>query len=274
MKPLTNDAINAALATRLFGRTLVLLPVTGSTNDVAKKLAASGAPEGTVVVTEEQTAGRGRMGRPWLAPPGTCLLCSIIFRPDLTLSQAGQLAMLSALAAVDAIEESTGLATQLKWPNDLIVASTASGPDSPAWGKIAGLLTETEAEGERLEYGVVGLGINVNVETEALTALAPDATSILAETGQSSDRAVLLARLLAGIERRYEALKAGEGPYAEWASRLATVGRPVDAVTAAGTLSGVAEAVDENGALLLRTPDGTLHRLLAGDVTLGTLRGS
>ena len=270
MKPLTNDAINAALETRLFGRTLVLLPVTGSTNDVAKDLAMRGAPEGTVVVTEEQTAGRGRMGRPWFAPPGTCLLCSILFKPDLPLSHATQLTMLCALAAADAIEKTTGLATQIKWPNDLIVASTDSDTDSSRWRKIAGLLTETEAGGEQLECGVVGLGVNVNVEPEALPGLAPDATSILAETGRSSDRTILLATLLADVERRYEALKAGKGPHAEWASRLATLGRAVDAVTAAGTLSGVAEAVDVDGALRLRTPDGTLHRLLAGDVTLGT----
>jgi BirA family biotin operon repressor/biotin-[acetyl-CoA-carboxylase] ligase len=268
MKPLTNEAINARLGTRVFGRTLLLLPATGSTNDVARELAERGAPEGAVVLAEEQTAGRGRLGRPWIAPPGTCLLFSILFRPELTVDQAGQLTMLCALAAADGIRQETGVTAQLKWPNDLIVG--AGGPDGePAtWRKVAGLLNETKGEGQRVEHTVVGLGINVNVPPETLPALAPDATSILAESGGKADRAALLAAILAGVERRYQALQGGASPHAEWAARLATLGHTVDAVSGETTLSGVAEAVDESGALLLRAADGTVHRLLAAVVSL------
>ncbi len=278
------EQIRAVLMTQVFGRNLIFLPRTGSTNDVAKDLAAQGAPEGMVVVADEQTAGRGRMGRCWVASPGTCLLCSVLFRPTIPPVQAPRLTMLCSLAAADAIQQVAGLPVDLKWPNDLIrsaglqVCKSASSqvckspipnPPSLTWKKLAGILTETGTSGERLDYVVVGIGINVNVPPEALPALAPDATSILAETGQVTDRAALLAALLVGVEQRYRALQAGASPQPEWATRLATLGQQVQATASHGaTLTGIAEAVDEDGALLLRTSDGVLHRLLAGDVTL------
>ena len=265
---LSQEQVLATLTTEVFGRNLVILPRTGSTNGVAKALAEKGAAAGTVVVTDEQTAGRGRMGRRWLAPARTCILCSILFRPDLPLSQAQRLTMLCALAAADAVESVAGLSVWLKWPNDLVVESRIPDPHSPRWRKLAGLLTETGVTENRLEFVVVGIGINVNVPPEVLPTLAADATSILAEVGRQVDRAVLLAALLAGVERRYDALRAGGSPQQEWVTRLARLGQPVEATTPTGTLAGVAEAVDEDGALLLRTPDGVLHRLLSGDVTL------
>lgn len=253
--------IEEALKPLKLWRKVTYLPVTNSTNDVAKSLAAQGAPEGTVVVADEQTAGRGRMERRWLAPPGDCLLCSILFRPKLPPIQAQRLTMLCSLAAADAVEQVAKLSVALKWPNDLII-------QSPNWKKLAGILTETGLVGKRLEFAVVGIGINVNVPPETLPTLAPDATSVLAETGQKVDRVTLLAALLAGVEARYERLRMGKSPRAEWAARLATLGQRVDVITSKDVLAGVAESVDEDGALLLRAPDGRLHRLLAGDVTL------
>jgi len=268
MDELSEGRIGAALTTRAFGRNLVSLSRVGSTNDVAKDLAVQGAPEGTVVLADEQTAGRGRMGRRWLAPPGTCLLCSILFRPDLPPTQAQRLTMLCSLAAADAVGQVAGLRVALKWPNDLIVQSPTSNLQSQDWRKLAGILTETGVVGERLEFVVVGIGINVNVAPQDLPGLAPDATSILAETGREVERAMLLAALLAGVEARYARLQAGESPHAEWVARLATLGRSVEAMTSTGMVTGVAESVDQDGALLLRTPGGGLHRLVAGDVTL------
>jgi BirA family biotin operon repressor/biotin-[acetyl-CoA-carboxylase] ligase len=265
--------IQAALNTQVFGRDLLYLPSTGSTNDVAKDLAAREAPEGMVVLADEQTAGRGRLGRRWLAPPGTCLLCSILFRPDLPPSQAQRLTMLCSLAAANAVEQVSGLRVTIKWPNDLIVRSRIPNPESRNWRKLAGVLTETGVMGERLDFIVVGIGVNVNVEPEVLPNLAPNATSILAEVMRPVDRLALLATLLGGVERRYEALYAGESPHREWAARLATLGQPVRVTTSEGALIGVAESVDGDGALLLRTPDGELRRLLAGDVTLSRSGG-
>ena len=264
MNRLDLSSVQAVLTTRTFGRNLVFLPRTGSTNDVAKDLASQNAPEGTVALADEQTSGRGRMGRHWSAPPGACLLCSILFRPRLPPTQAQWLTMLCAMAAADAVEQVAGLRAALKWPNDLIVKSQN-------WKKLAGILTETGIIGEQLSFVVVGIGVNVNVAPRDLPTLSPDATSILAETGREVDRAALLAALLAGVETRYTRLQAGKSPHAEWAARLATLGQPVEATVSEGTLTGVAESVDEDGALLLRTPDGELHRLMAGDVTLARL---
>ena len=261
MNRLDAPSLQTVLTTQIFGRELTYLPSTGSTNDVAKELAVQGAPEGAVIVADEQTAGRGRLGRRWLAPPDSCLLCSILFRPDLLPTQTQQLTMVCALAAADAIKEVADLHVWLKWPNDLVI-------ESQGWKKLAGLLTETGFTGVRLEYVIVGIGINVNVKTEILPTLDPNATSILAETDQAVDQAALLAALLAGIEQRHQALLAGESPHQEWTSRLATLGKQVKATASGETLAGVAESVDKDGALLLRTPDGMLHRLTAGDVTL------
>ena len=282
VEPLDFSIIQSALTTQTFGRKLAVLPRTGSTNDVAKDLAARGAPEGTVVVADEQTAGRGRLARRWLAPPRTSLLCSLLFRPDLPPIQAQRLTMLCSLAAADAIEQVAGLQVHLKWPNDLVVKSQLANRKSavrnlhspfsilysPTWRKLAGILTETGITGERLDFAVVGIGVNVNVEPQVLPTLAPDATSILAEVGCPVDRVALLVAFLAGVERRYQGLRAGESPYREWAVRLATLGQPVEVSTPAGVLAGVAESVDEDGALLLRLPDGGLRVLVAGDVTL------
>lgn len=267
MDDLLPHRIERWLTTRWLGRRLVHLERTGSTNDVASDLAARGAPEGTVVVAEEQEAGRGRLGRRWLAPPGTCLLCSLLLRPTgLAPERAAQLTMLTALAAADAIADLSGLRAALKWPNDLIVEGHAQ--TSHSYRKLAGLLTETALTGARLDYAIVGIGINVNVPPQDLALLAPDATSILAETGQRLERARLLAALLGQAEARLERLRAGDSPVAEWAGRLAFLGQPVEAQTPTGRLTGVAESVDEDGALRLRLADGRLERLRAADVSL------
>lgn len=265
---LGGEEIRASLAGMLFGHNLIYLPQTGSTNTIAKQLAREGAPEGTVVIADEQTAGRGRLGRRWLAPPGTCLLCSVLFRPRLALARVHYLTMICSLAAADAIAAVGQVAAGLKWPNDLVIPSSHAGTPSPAWRKLAGVLTETGVAGDRLAYAIVGMGINANVPPAALPALAPDATSILAETGHLVDRSALLRELLAGIEARYAALRDGEDPRAEWTARLLTLGQVVQASTATGVLTGVAESVDETGALIVRTADGDLHKLAAGDVTL------
>jgi BirA family biotin operon repressor/biotin-[acetyl-CoA-carboxylase] ligase len=253
------------LDTRTFGRALVLRRCTGSTNTVAQDLAVEGAVEGTVVVADEQTAGRGRMGRRWVAPAGTCLLVSILFRPTFSVGQAQQLTMLCSMAAADAVEALGGLPVLLKWPNDLVV-------DRTRWRKLAGVLTETGMMGDRLEYVVVGIGINVNVPAPALDRLAPDATSILAEVGREVHRGRLLAALLAGVEDRYRHVQAGKSPHPEWADRLATLGRRVQVTTARHRFSGVAEGVTPKGALLVRDDTHELHTLAAGDVTLSPPR--
>ncbi len=261
------DCVDELVGESQLWRQVIRLPQVGSTNDIAKDLASRGRPEGTVVVAEHQTAGRGRMDRRWLAPPGTCILCSLLFRPDLLPQQAQRLTMLCSLAAADAVEQVAELCVAVKWPNDLIVTSDRGCGSDHRWLKLAGVLTETGMTGTQLDYVVVGIGINVNVPAAVLPDLDPNATSILAETGRCVDRSRLLAALLESVEARYRQLARGQNPQGEWSARLATLGRRIQVNTADGILDGVAEGVDENGALLLRTADGTLRRLFTGDIT-------
>jgi BirA family biotin operon repressor/biotin-[acetyl-CoA-carboxylase] ligase len=176
--------------------------------------------------------------------------------------------MLCSMAAADAVEQLAGLPVGVKWPNDLIVESQISDLKSRNWRKLAGILTETGLAGDDLVFVVVGIGINVNVPPEILPGLAPRATSILAEIGRQIDRSELLVALLDRVEARYKGLNRGENPRQEWSSRLATLGQRVQVTTPEGVLKGVAEAVDGDGALLLRMDDGAIRQLRIGDVTL------
>lgn len=260
--------VQSAVAASSFWQDIIILERVESTNDFVKDLASQGAPAGTVAIADQQTAGRGRLGRNWLAPAGTSLLCSILFRPDLQPAQIHRLTMLCSMAAADAIEKLADLPVALKWPNDLVVKSQVLEPGAAEWRKLAGILTDTDLLDGRLAFSVVGIGINVNVPQNALADLAPNATSILAETGHQVDRGALLVALLQAAEARYKRLIDGVDPREEWSARLVTLGRRVRVTTTTAVLDGVAEAVDEDGALLLRTTDGSVRRLLAGDVTL------
>lgn len=255
---LTAEAIRRGLLTRVIGRQVMVYSHIGSTSDEAKRLAEAGAPEGTLVITDEQTAGRGRLQRTWWAPPGTALLMSLIFRPDLAPHQVQRLTMLCSLAVCDAIAEMTGLTPAVKWPNDVLLRGR----------KVCGILTELGIEGARLAYAVVGMGINVNVDFSGAGELARTATSLSQELGREVSRLELLRAILVGIEGRYSRLRAGQSPHAEWMARLATMGQRVIVTTPSEQLSGVAEGVDDDGALLLRDENGALRRILAGDVTL------
>ena len=264
---LNRESLRAAIGESRPWSEILVFDVLGSTNDVAKEEGRRGGSEGLVVVADEQTAGRGRLERRWIAPAGTSLLCSLLFRPELPLEQAHRLTMICSLAAADAVEDAAGLKAALKWPNDLVISSTL--PEARGgWRKLGGILTETDLTGECLAFVVVGIGINVNVPADDLPAVDPHATSVLAETGEPVDRTELLRALLSGVEARYRRLRRGVSPHREWSERLATLGKAVTAQTPEGKLHGVAEGVDPNGALLLRTDDGALRRLMAGDVSL------
>ncbi|MEW5761880.1 MAG: biotin--[acetyl-CoA-carboxylase] ligase [Bacillota bacterium] len=229
----------------------------GSTNDLARRLAARGAPEGTVVLAEEQTRGRGRRGRAWHSPRGG-LWFSVVLRPDLPPARAPEATFVAAVAAVDALRAYPGVAAGIKWPNDLVAGGR----------KLGGILTET-AGGERGPALVVGIGINVNLEERALPpALRQTATSVAALAGRPVDRERLLEEVLRFLEKWYRTwLAVGFGPVlAAWREREVCLGRPVRVVTAGEEWRGVALAVDDRGALLVERAPGVVERVLAGDV--------
>ncbi len=262
MDGLSVESIEKGLTTAFMGRRVVYYSSISSTNDVARELAVQGVPEGTLVIADEQTAGKGRLGRRWLAPPGTSLLMSLLFRPHfLALYQTQRLTMICSLAVVETIEAVTGLSAAIKWPNDIVVQGKKAG----------GILTELGATGGSLDYAVVGLGLNVNLDFEAVEAmgnLATTATSLFQELGREVSRLTLLWRILGSVEGRYLRLKAGELPHDEWASHLITLHNDVIVDTPQGVVEGWAEGVDADGALILRTNWGERQRVLAGDVTL------
>jgi len=255
---LTRAAIEARLRTRTIGRNLELYDRITSTNTRAIALARQGAPQGTLVLAEAQTAGRGRLGRRWYAPPGSSLLMSLILRPLLAPRQAQCTTMICSLGIVEAVARECGLAAQVKWPNDIVLDGK----------KLGGLLTELGLHGDQLDYVVVGMGLNVNLDVAALPDLMTPATSLSAEAGRCISRLELLSAILEGIEARSDRLVRGWSPHEEWRQHLATLGEWVRVSSLEEVIEGTAEDVDEDGALLVRTDDGELRRVLVGDVTL------
>ncbi len=255
MDRLMPEGICDAQPTKLLGRHVVYHETTDSTNTLAKTLAQRGAEEGTLVIAEEQTAGRGRLGRRWLAPRGTSLLFSLIFRPVLPATRAQGLTMVCGLSTCQAIRALTGLPAKLKWPNDIVLRGL----------KVGGILTEVSTTGMCLDYVVVGIGLNVNLEVSSLPADF-NATSISSELGHAVSRSSLLQTVLCEIDGRYLMLRNGKWPVKEWAAALETVGQRVKLHTTLGIVEGTATAVDEEGALSLRLDNGQLRKVHVGDI--------
>ncbi len=230
-----------------------------STSERAKELAEEGAEHGEVVIAESQTAGRGRRGRTWASPARKNLYFSIVLRPELPPSRAPELTLLASVALCDALRQA-GVGAGIKWPNDLL----ASGR------KIAGVLTELAAEPDRVHWIVLGVGVNVNARPEDFPEeLRSSATSVLVERGQPAPRALLAAACFTAIEEWLDRhAEEGFGPVRDaWRERSVTLGREVRVTVEGRELSGIAEDIDEGGALLVRGPSG-VERVLAGDVTL------
>jgi BirA family biotin operon repressor/biotin-[acetyl-CoA-carboxylase] ligase len=247
-----------------FAHPIYLFHHIGSTNDQARHLAEAGAPEGLLVVAEEQTAGRGRGGRRWLTPPGSALALSVVLRPPLTAALGTRLTMLAGLAACEAIEQAAGVQAGLKWPNDVLIGGRKAG----------GILVESALREDRVDHAVLGVGLNVS------WAPAPEqvdfpATCVDAEAGRATDRLVLLRALLARLEARYVELE-GERLFHDWRARLSLLDTPIELRTETGTFTGRAEDVDPDGALVFRADSGEVRRVLAGDVHLrvAPLRGA
>jgi BirA family biotin operon repressor/biotin-[acetyl-CoA-carboxylase] ligase len=257
----TSAAVQALLHTEALGRVLHLLPRVASTNTTTLTLAAEGAPHGTVVVAEEQTAGRGRLGRAWHSPAGENLYCSILLRREFTATWLSWAPLVTGLAVLKTVHAIAGLQPSLKWPNDVFIGSR----------KVGGVLCESAGLGTSDPVLVVGIGLNVNIGRERFpTELRPAATSLAAEAGRRFDRVELLVALLHELEARYAAISTGipASLREEYGVHCSTLGRRVRVSLSQGeVVEGQAEAITEDGALQV-LKDGARHpiTLRTGDV--------
>jgi len=271
----------------VFGQRLHWLETTASTNSVAARLADAGALEGTTLVAETQTSGRGRMGRSWFSPPGAGLYVSVVLRPRPPKAEvpvepdgppklpakaegghyvpdpAALLTIAAGVALAEGIQASTGLPAEIKWPNDLLVGKR----------KLAGILAEAAAQGGALAFVILGFGVNLRPAAYPLE-LASRVTSIEAELGRPADRAMILAEILSALASRYADLQQGrfDAILSAWRARAPTLrGALVEWETPHGLQRGRAEDIDATGALLVRPlgatgGDGRIERLIAGEV--------
>jgi len=248
----------ANLETSWLGRDISYFASIGSTNDEAKKMAANGKATGAVVLAERQTCGHGRLAREWFSPNGAGIWLSVILRPRLLPKDAPKITLLAAVAVNQAIINCTGLATGIKWPNDIVFQGK----------KIAGILTEMNAEMDAVNYIVLGIGINVNVKFDDFPAeIHTIASSLSMLAGHSISRIKLLAEILLQLERLYEEVcrDGFEHVFHEWRRMTTTLGQMVDVSSTERSFCGVAIDIDDNGALLVDTSRGR-ECVLAGDV--------
>ncbi len=260
------DRLSAAelrpyLISEVLGRVVHYEERTGSTNVVARSLARVGAADGTVVVADAQTAGRGRLGRSWFSPPGRNLYMSVVLRPDVPPARAPQLALVAGSAVAGTIEAVAAIRPALKWPNDVLLDGR----------KVAGILTEMDSEADRVTFVIVGIGVNLNVSARELAGpLGDTATSLAVATGRRIPRAHFAGRLLWELERRYRRfLDTGfPGLRAEWEAYSALTGCEVTLAGPDGLRRGRVLGGDGDGALCLREGRDATVRVLAGDVTV------
>lgn len=251
--------IQADLGTRLVGRELLCLQETDSTNARAHELGEAGAVEGTVVIADQQSAGKGRLGRRWTSPGGVNLYASVLLRPQLPPRCAPQLTFVSAVAVARAVAAISGLPAVVKWPNDVLLGGR----------KVAGLLNEMSAETERIHYVILGIGVNLNMSAEQFPIdLRYPATSVATETGAAVSRLAFTRMLLRQLDQLYQLyLDQGIEPILKlWQALFPLQGGRASVDLQGTLLCGRVEGLDADGALLLRLDDGRLERILAGDV--------
>ena len=261
LERLSMQIIRRWLDTRTVGKHLYVFDEVESTNTALSALAREGAEEGTVVLAESQSRGRGRLGQPWFSPAGVNLYASVLFRKGISVGEIGPFSFLASLAVTDAIKD-LGLAPAIKWPNDVLIERK----------KVAGALAELASRGAAVDYVVLGVGVNLNVDAAQLhAALGPAgaaATSVAAVLGRPVDRSVFAAAYLGRLEAwllRYRS--SGPAPIiAAWRERDILTGRRVELRSPAETLSGRAIGIDEQGRLLVRTAQGQRRVIVTEEI--------
>ena len=245
------------LNTNYIGREIHYFREVDSTNEVAKKLARKGAPEGTVVIAESQRSGKGRRGKKWLSPLGGAWL-SIILRPNTLPINAPQLTFIAGVAAAQTIKEEYGLDAGIKWPNDVLIDSK----------KVCGVLTEISAEIDTIDYIVTGIGIDANIDVDLLPPELKDTTtSLKSELNRDISRMILVQKFLGNFETMYDSFKEGNFHkiLRKWRQLSKTIGKKVEIRKGTEFVRGEAVGVNSKGALILELEDGTLQKIISGE---------
>ena len=252
--------LRTGLYTAIIGRSVRYYQSTASTMDDAAQWAQDGADEGAVVVAETQTASRGRLGRRWVSDAGN-LYFSVIFRPDVAVLPL--LSPLAGVAVARSVRQAAGLYPAIKWPNDITIDGL----------KVAGILAESTMSGQYIQHAIVGVGVNVALDVSADPETEGTAASLNDLAGSEVVPSEVLRRILQNMDALYLDLRRGRSPVPEWRRWLDTLGQRVVVTHHDVSHTGRAEDVDEHGNLLLRTDDGRLLTLTAGDITLRAFRG-
>jgi BirA family transcriptional regulator, biotin operon repressor / biotin---[acetyl-CoA-carboxylase] ligase len=243
------------------GKKIIRLGTVDSTNTYAMELAEKGADHGTVVIADNQTKGKGRMGRTWVSPPGGNIYMSVILRPSMQLRDGTLLTITAGVACCRALRSSAGLQAEIKWPNDLMVSGRKAG----------GILTEIKANADGIIFAIMGIGINVNASVDDFPPdIKGTATSIRNETAGERPTDAIIEGVLNELDCWTDVLgEKGGGPVLdEWRRLTTMLGRTVSATLGGETLTGIAEDVDDWGMLVLRLPSGISRKINAGDLTI------
>lgn len=262
---LSAGELASSIDTKWAAGRIVCFDKTDSTNIQARRLAEEGALHGTLVVTEQQDGGKGRRGRSWTSPPGVGIWMSILLRPQINPISASMLTLIMALAGVKGIREATGIETQIKWPNDLVLNKK----------KICGILTEMSTELMEIQYVVIGAGFNVNLE-EFPEEIRKTATSLYLETGKRYQRSRIIAKVMEALEEYYDIFIKTEdmsGLIEEYNSHLVNLGNTVCVLDPAGEYRGVSEGINEKGGLIVRLQDNSLKEVISGEVSVRGIYG-
>jgi BirA family biotin operon repressor/biotin-[acetyl-CoA-carboxylase] ligase len=260
MNTLSARAIKNHLGTQIIGKKIHVFGELDSTNSEAYRMAQGGGEEGEVVIADRQLRGRGRLGRRWLSPPGVNLYVSIILRPPILLRNAPLITLMAAVATAKATKGISGIQPRIKWPNDLLINNK----------KVAGLLNEMKGKADKVEFVVLGIGINVNMTLEMIPEeMGSTATSLREELGYDISRVEFLSALLREVEREYQVFLTGEPGriLRQWEEFSQIVGKLIETRFFNEVIRGRVKGIDSNGSLLFSTPDGSERRIIAGDIS-------
>jgi BirA family transcriptional regulator, biotin operon repressor / biotin---[acetyl-CoA-carboxylase] ligase len=258
---ITADELRLGLMTNFIGKNIYYEESVESTQKIAHRLAYENAPEGTVIIAEEQLSGRGRMDRKWHSPKYTGIWMSMILRPNIPLPKSPQLTLLAAVAIVQAIEDATGLLPEIKWPNDILIKGK----------KVTGILTELQAEADRINSIIIGIGMNVNQTKEDFTSeLQEIATSLLLEKGEKVSRADLIKSIFINLEKLYLLyLKEGFLPIKLlWEGYAISIGKKITARTLTHSIIGKAQGITDDGVLMIEDEQGKIHHVYSADIEI------